>query len=62
MYTFLNQIIGKIPRSGVINSETINPCDLCYQCFKNGLDCLFGKFRIKDFNNEPHFPERIKLI
>ena len=62
MYTFLNQIIGKIPRSGVIDPETINPCDLCYQCFKNGPDFLFGKFRIKDFNDEPHFPERIKLV
>ena len=32
---FLNQIIDKISRSGVIDTETINPHDLCYQCSKH---------------------------
>ena len=44
--------------SGVIDPETINPQDLCYQCCKHGPDCLFGKIRIKDFNYEPHFPNK----
>ena len=36
--------------------------DLCYQCYKHGPGCLFGKFRIKDFNDEPHSPQIIKLV
>ena len=48
--------------SGLIDSETIYPRDLCYQCSKQDPDFLFGKLRIKDFNDEPHFTERIKLI
>ena len=59
---FLNQINGKIPRSGTIDPETINPRYLFYQCSKHGPDCLFGKLRIKVFNDEPYFPEIIKLI
>ena len=59
---FKNQTNGKIPRSGVIDPVTINPYDLCYQCSKHVPDYLFGKLRIKDFNDEQHFPERIKLI
>ena len=34
----LNQINGNMPRSGVIDQETINPHDLCYQCPKDGPD------------------------
>ena len=56
--TFLNQINFKIPRSGVIDPETINPHDLCYKCSKHGPDYLFYKFRIKDFNDEPNFPQK----
>ena len=33
-----NQNNGEIPRSGVIDPETINPRDLCYQCSKHGPD------------------------
>ena len=40
----------------------MNPNDLCYQCFKHGPDCLFGKLKIKDFNDEPHFSYILKLI
>ena len=40
----------------------INPCDFCYQCSKHFPDCLFGKLRIKDFNDEPHFPNKRQLI
>ena len=58
----LNQINWKILRSGVTYIETINSHDLCYQSSKYGTYCLYGKSRIKDFNDEPHFPERIKLI
>ena len=35
---FSNQINGKIPGSGVVDPETINPHDLCYQCSKPGPD------------------------
>ena len=55
------QINGKITRNSLIYPETINPCYLCHQCSKHGPDCLFVKLRIKDFNDEPNFPERIKL-
>ena len=53
---FKNRINGGIPRSGVIDPETINPHDLCYQCSKHGTYFLLGKWKIKDFNDEPHFP------
>ena len=59
---FFNQINGKIPSSGVIDPEKISYHDLCYQCYKHGPDFLFGKFRIKYFNDEPRFPERIESI
>ena len=36
--------------------------NLCYQCYKHGPGCLFDKFRIKDFNDEPHSPQIIKLV
>ena len=55
--TFLKKINEKISRSGVIDTETINFHDLCYQCYKHGTDCLFGKFRIKGFIDEPSFPD-----
>ena len=45
---FLNQIISKIPRSGVIDKQTINSQDLCYQCSKHGPCFLFDKLRIMD--------------
>ena len=35
---------------------------MCYQCSKHITDCLFGKFIIKDFNDEPHFPIKRILI
>ena len=57
----LNQINGKIPRIGVIDTKTISTHDLCYWCSKHGPDFLFGKLRIKDFNYEPYFPGRINL-
>ena len=43
-------------------SRNNNPRDLCYQCSKHGIDCLLGKLRIKYFDNETHFPGKIKLI
>ena len=55
---FLNQMNGKFPRRGVIDQETININDLCYQCYKHGPDCLFGKLRMNNFNDEPHFPNK----
>ena len=59
---FKNQINGDIPRSGSIDPDTINPHDLCYQCYKHGPDCLFSKLSIRGLNDEPHFPEKIILI
>ena len=35
----------------------MNPHDLCHQCSKHGPDCVFGKLRIKDFDDEPHIPK-----
>ena len=55
---FWNQIIEHIPRSGLIDPETINPHKLRYKSLKHAPDCLFGKLRIKDFNDVPHFPKR----
>ena len=40
--------------SGVIDTEKINPHDLCYQWSKHDPYFLFGELRIKDFNDEPH--------
>ena len=48
--------------SGLIFPETIDTHYLFYQCSKHGPDFLFGKLRIKDFNDEPHFTKTIKLI
>ena len=45
-----------IPRSGVIDQETINSHELYYQCSKDGPDFLFGKLRIRDSRDETHFP------
>ena len=53
---------GKILRSGVIDPETINHHDFFYQCSKHGPDCLFDQLRSKEFNDEPNFPKRIKLM
>ena len=61
MISFKNQINEKIPRSGVIDQETINPHDLCYQCSKYGPDLLFGKSRIRNSIDKPHFTAKIKL-
>ena len=52
----------KIPSSGVIDQETINPHDLCYQCSKYGPDFLFGKLRMIDFRYETCFTSKIKLL
>ena len=41
--------------AGKIDPEKINPHDVCYQCSKHGPDFLFGKLRIEDFIDEPHF-------
>ena len=46
----------------MIDTEKINPHFFCYQCSKNGPDCLFSKLRIKDFNDEPHFTDKKQLI
>ena len=59
---FLNKINGKIPRSGVIDQEKIIPHDLCYHCYKDGPDLLFGKLRIRDSRDKTHFPAKIKLL
>ena len=55
----LNQNNEEIPKSAFMGLETINPHYLCHQCSKHGPDCLFIKLIIKDFNDEPHFLERI---
>ena len=48
----------EIPRSDAIDPEKINPHDLLYQCYKHGPDCLSGKLRAKDYNDEPRFPNK----
>ena len=58
MFIFKNKINGEITKNDVIDTETINSCDLCYQCYKHGPDCLFGKFRNKYFNDKPYFPKK----
>ena len=55
---FLNQINGDIPIIGVIDQETINPRDLCHQCYKYGSDFLFGKLGMRGSIDEPYFPEK----
>ena len=55
----LNQNNEEIPRSGLIDLETINPHYLCHQCSKHDPIFLFVKFIIRYFNDEPHFLERI---
>ena len=40
----------------------MNPHELFYQCYKYGPDFLYGKLRIKDFNDEPHLIKNNKLI
>ena len=62
MFIFKNHTNENIPRSGVINQGTINHNELCYQCSKDGTECLLGKFSIRDSRNEPHFPEKIKSL
>ena len=51
-----NQINGNISRSGAIDQESINPHNLCYQCYKYGTYFLFSKLRIRDIKYEPCFP------
>ena len=58
----LNQINDNITRIGVIDQQIINPCGLCYQCYKYGPDFLFGKLRIRDSRDEPHVPAKGKLL
>ena len=58
----LDQINGKIPRNGVIDQKTINPCDLCYQCSKDVPEFFFGEFSIRDCIDEPYFPSKRKLL
>ena len=53
---------GKIPRSGVIDQQTIDPHYLCYQCSKDSQEFLFGKQRIRDPRYEPYFPAQTKSI
>ena len=55
---FSNQINGIIPRCGVNYPETIDPRDFWYQCSKHGPYCLFGKLRMRYFNDEPYFPNK----
>ena len=52
----------RIPRSGVIDPETINTHYLCYQCSKHGQDVLLGKLRIKGCNDEPHVLQKKQKI
>ena len=60
--TFLDQINGKIFRSGVIDQHTINSHDLWYQCSKAFPDFLFGKFSIRDTRYRTHVPAKRKLL
>ena len=48
--------------SGLFDIEKINPHYLCHQCYKHGPYCVCVKLSIRDYNDEPHFLERIKLI
>ena len=61
MFIF-NQIIGEIPRSGVIYQQTINTNELCEQCSKDGPEFLFGKMGIRGSRYEPCFPAKGKLL
>ena len=51
-----------IYRRGVIDQQTINSCDLCYRFSKDGPDFSFGKLRIRDSRDEPHFPAKRKSL
>ena len=51
-----NQINGKIPRSSVTDTEKITPHDFCYKYSIHSPDCFSGKLKVKDFNDETHFP------
>ena len=62
MTSFKNQINEKIPRSGVIDQQTINPHDLCYQCSKDTPEFLSGKLIIRDCIDEPCFPVKMKSL
>ena len=59
---FKNQINGKITSSGVIDKGKINPRGLCYQCYKDIPDYLFGELIIRYPRDEPHFAAKIKLL
>ena len=40
----------------------MNPHELCYQCFKDGPEFLFGKLRMKDSRYKPNFTAKRKLL
>ena len=61
MYIFFIRIMGN-SKEWCNLWRKLDPRGLCYQCFQHGPDFLFGKLSIKDFNDEPHFPEIIKVI
>ena len=56
---FLNQVRGKILRSGTIDPRIGNTNDFCYQCSKYGSDFLFWKLRIRDKRDELFPPIKI---
>ena len=58
----LNQINGKIPRSGVIDKKMINTHDLCYQCCKDSPEYLFGNLSMRDCKYEAYFLVKRELI
>ena len=57
---FKNKINGGITSSGVIDQESINPHELCYQYSKYGPDFLFGKLGIIDSRDQPYSTSKIK--
>ena len=59
---FYNQTNVNITRSGVINQETINTHDLCYQCSKDVPDFLFGRFSNRYSRDEPHLQQNKIII
>ena len=59
---FSNQINEEISRSGVIYQQTIIPHELCYQCFQDDPDSLFGKLRIGYCRDKPYFPAKIESL
>ena len=58
----MSPLISGLGRFNVHYPETINPHNLCCQCLEHGPYWLFGKLRIKDFNDEPHLTKIIKLL